>query len=107
MRLDVYLFENALAQSRNKAGEMIKDREVLVDGNIITKASFQVDENSQVVVEEKIQYVSRAGNKLKGFIQDCKALHVQGLNCLDIGSSTGGFVQVLLEEGAKSVSAVA
>lgn len=106
MRLDVYLFENNLAQSRNKAGEMIKDREVLVDGDVITKASFQVDENSQVVVEEKTQYVGRAGNKLKGFIQDCKALHVNGLNCLDIGSSTGGFVQVLLEEGAKSVSAV-
>lgn len=106
MRLDVYLFENKLAQSRNKAGEMIKNREVLVDGDVITKASFSVDGNSKIAIEEKMHYVGRAGDKLKGFIQDCKSLHVKDLNCLDIGSSTGGFVQVLLEEGAKSVSAV-
>jgi len=106
LRLDVYLFENSLAQSRNKAGEMIKNREVIVDGSIITKASFKVDENNSIEVEKKTQYVGRAGNKLKGFLQGFRALHVEGLNCLDIGSSTGGFVQVLLEEGAKSVSAV-
>ena len=106
MRLDVYLFENALAQSRNKANEMIKNREVSVDGDIVTKASFQVDENSHITTETTTQYVSRAANKLKGFLQEYKALHVKGLNCLDIGSSTGGFVQVLLEEGAKRVSAV-
>lgn len=102
----MYLFENGLAQSRNKAGEMIKNREVLVDGDIITKASFKVNETSNITVEEKTQYVGRAGNKLKGFLQNCKALHVRGMNCLDIGSSTGGFVQVLLEEGALHVSGV-
>jgi len=106
LRLDVYLFENGLAQSRNKAGEMIKNREVLVDGNVVTKASFKVNENSNVEIEEKTQYVGRAGNKLKGFLQDFRALHVKGANCLDIGSSTGGFVQVLLEMGALHVSAV-
>ena len=106
MRLDVYLFEHGLCNSRNKASELIKNREVLVDGNVITKTSFKVEENSKVEIEEKTQYVGRAGNKLKGFIQDSKSLHVSGLNCLDIGSSTGGFVQVLLEEGAKSVNAV-
>ncbi len=106
MRLDVYLFEQGLAQSRNRAGDMIKNREVLVDGSVITKASFKVSENNSITVEEKTQYVGRAGNKLKGFLQDCKELHVKELNCLDIGSSTGGFVQVLLEEGALCVSAV-
>ena len=102
----MYLFEKGIAQSRNKAGEMIKNREVLVDGNVITKASFKVDENSSIEVEEKTQYVGRAGNKLKGFLQGFRALHVKGTNCLDIGSSTGGFVQVLLEEGALHVSGV-
>lgn len=106
MRLDVYLFENGLAQSRNKAGEMIKNREVLVDKSVITKTSFKVNEMSKVSVEEKTQYVGRAGNKLKGFLQSCNALHVKGMNCLDIGSSTGGFIQVLLEEGALHVSGV-
>jgi 23S rRNA (cytidine1920-2'-O)/16S rRNA (cytidine1409-2'-O)-methyltransferase len=102
----VFLFENKLAQSRNKAGEMIKNREVLVDGNVVTKASFRVDENNSIEVKNSTQYVGRAGNKLKGFFQECNSLHVEGFNCLDIGSSTGGFVQVLLEEGASSVSAV-
>jgi len=102
----MYLFENGLARSRNKASEMIKNREVLVDGNVVTKSSFKISENSNVTVEEKIQYVGRAGNKLKGFLQDFRALHVKGASCLDIGSSTGGFVQVLLEEGALHVSAV-
>ncbi len=102
----MYLFENKLAQSRNKAGEMIKNREVLVDGDVIIKASFKVNENSKVEVEEKTQYVGRAGNKLKGFLQAYKALHVEGKNCLDVGSSTGGFIQVLLEEGALQVSGV-
>jgi len=106
MRLDVYLFEKRLAQSRNKAGEMIKNREVLVDGDVVIKASFKVNEDSQIEVKEKTQYVGRAGNKLKGFLQDFKDLHVEGMNCLDIGSSTGGFVQVLLEEGVSHVSAV-
>jgi len=106
MRLDVYLFEKGLAQSRNKAGEMIKNREVFVDGVLMTKPSVKVDEDCKIELEEKTQYVGRGGNKLKGFLQEFKALHVEGLNCLDIGSSTGGFVQVLLEEGAVSVSAV-
>ncbi|MDA7848134.1 S4 domain-containing protein [Sulfurospirillum sp.] len=106
MRLDIYLFENGLAQSRNKAGEMIKNREVLVDGEVITKPSLKVNENNSVKVEEKTQYVGRAGNKLKGFLQGFRSLHVKGLNCLDIGSSTGGFIQVLLEEGALHVSGV-
>lgn len=106
MRLDLYLFEKNLAQSRNKAGEMIKDREVLVDGVVITRAAFKVDENSEVKVEEKLQYVGRAGNKLKGFFQDSQTLDIKGLNCLDIGSSTGGFIQVLLEMGASSVTGI-
>jgi len=102
----VYLFENSLAQSRNRASEMIKNREVFVDENVVTKTSFKVSENSRVTVEDVTQYVGRAGNKLKGFLQESKSLHVEGLNCLDIGSSTGGFVQVLLQEGAVSVTAV-
>ncbi|MBL0687733.1 MAG: TlyA family RNA methyltransferase [Sulfurospirillum sp.] len=106
MRLDLYLFKNSLVQSRNKAREMIKNRQVLVDNNLVTKVSFKVCKNCKIDIEEKTQYVGRAGDKLKGFFQECRALHVKGLNCLDIGSSTGGFVQVLLEEGASEVSAV-
>ncbi|MDA3908793.1 MAG: TlyA family RNA methyltransferase, partial [Sulfurimonas sp.] len=106
MRLDVYLFENELALSRNKAGEMIKNREVIVDGVVILKASFDVSENNKIEIEAKVQYVSRAGYKLKGFLQNFRNISVEGKNCLDIGSSTGGFTQVLLEQKAKSVTCV-
>ena len=106
MRLDVYLFEQGLAQSRNRASDMIKAREVFVDGAVVIKASFKVGENNSVVIKEKTQYVGRAGDKLKGFLQEFRELHIEGMCCLDVGSSTGGFVQVLLEEGALHVSAV-
>jgi len=106
LRLDVYLFEQGLAQSRNRASDMIKAREVFVDGAVVIKASFKVGENNSVVIKEKTQYVGRAGDKLKGFLQEFRELHIEGMCCLDVGSSTGGFVQVLLEEGALHVSAV-
>lgn len=106
MRLDKYLFENSYANSRNKASEMIKAREVKVDGMIVTKPSFDVVDGMRVEVSLKKHYVSRAGDKLKGFLEDFKELHVEGLECLDIGSSTGGFAEVLLEFGAKKVTCV-
>jgi 23S rRNA (cytidine1920-2'-O)/16S rRNA (cytidine1409-2'-O)-methyltransferase len=106
LRLDKYLFEKKLANSRNKASEMIKNREVMVDGKVVTKTSFDITEKMDVKVEENRHYVSRAGYKLKGFLQELNSLHVEDLECLDIGSSTGGFVEVLLEFGAKSVTCV-
>jgi len=106
MRLDMYLHEKGFAQSRNKAQEMIKNREVMVDGKTMLKTSYDVKDKSKVEIEEKLQYVSRAGVKLKGFLQDIQELQLKDKNCLDIGSSTGGFTQVLLERGAKHVSCV-
>lgn len=106
MRLDAYLFDQRLAQSRNKASEMIKAGSVFVNGVVERKSSVEVKENDEVTVEKTSHYVSRSGMKLKGFFGEIKSLHVKELSCLDIGSSTGGFVEVLLEEGAKSVTAV-
>lgn len=106
MRLDTYLFENNLAQSRNKASEMIKNREIFVNGKVITKTSFEVNETNKITILDTIQYVSRAGYKLNGFLQDLHEFDVKDMTCLDIGSSTGGFVQVLLQYGAKKVVAV-
>lgn len=102
----MFLFDKNLALSRNKAQEMIKNREVLVDGKTITKTSFEVNDDNIIKIEEKLQYVGRAGVKLKGFLQDTRELKILGKDCLDIGSSTGGFVQVLLEFGAPSVTCV-
>ena len=105
MRLDSYLFEKGFAQSRNKAAELIKEGSVWVNGKVERKNAAEISEVDTVEVEKISQYVSRAGLKLRGFINEI-SLHVKGCDVLDIGSSTGGFVQVWLEEDAKSVTAV-
>ncbi len=105
MRLDSYLFEKGFAQSRNKTAELIKEGSVWLNGKVERKNSAEVGENDTIEVEKIAQYVSRAGLKLRGFINEL-ALNVKEADVLDIGSSTGGFVQVWLEENVKSVTAV-
>ena len=104
MRLDRYLVEYGLAQTRSKAQQLIKARQVLVDGVIVDKNAVDITRESVEVIGE-LPYVSRAALKLKYFLPllpfTCKGMHV-----LDIGSSTGGFTQVLLESGAGHVDAV-
>lgn len=105
MRLDVYLFERGFAQSRNKAAEMIKNGQVFVGQKCVTKSSFEVEDKDEIVVTGEKNYVSRAGKKLEGFLLE-NSFDIKNKICLDIGSSTGGFVQVLLENGAKKVVGV-
>jgi 23S rRNA (cytidine1920-2'-O)/16S rRNA (cytidine1409-2'-O)-methyltransferase len=105
MRLDSYLVELGLVESRNKAQQLIKDHAVSVDGKIIDKVSYEADETMKVEIADIALYVSRAAIKLKGFLPFTQ-WDLSGLNALDIGSSTGGFTQVLLEEGVKSVTCV-
>lgn len=105
MRLDSYLVELGLVESRNKAQQLIKDHAVSVDGKIIDKVSFEADETMSVTMADNTQYVSRAAIKLKGFLPFTQ-WDLTGLNALDIGSSTGGFTQVLLEEGVGHVTCV-
>jgi len=105
MRLDSCVFEKGFAQSRNKAAELIREGSVWVNGKVERKSSVEIGEEDRIEVEKIAQYVSRAGLKLRGFINEL-GLHVKGADVLDIGSSTGGFVQVWLEEAAQSVTAV-
>lgn len=105
MRLDNYLVENSLSESRTKAQDIIKNSLVSVNGKIVTKSSLKIEDNDEVKVAEHKEYVSRSAHKLSSFLQEIK-LDVEGSIALDIGSSTGGFTQVLLEYGAKEVSAV-
>lgn len=104
MRLDNYLVEKGFVDSRNKAQALIKESCVKVDENIITKASFEVEEPTIEILKDDI-YVSRAAYKLKFFLQESK-VEIRDKRVLDIGSSTGGFCEVLLENGAKSITAV-
>lgn len=105
MRLDNYLVEANHVGSRTKAQRIIKDGLVSINDKVIKKSSHKVESEDIVEVSEYKEYVSRSSYKLKGFLDEL-SLDANGLVCLDIGSSTGGFTQVLLEYGAKEVSAV-
>ena len=104
MRLDIYLVNKNLAVSRNKANDLIKSNMVKVNGIIINKASFNVDNCCVEILKDNI-FVSRAGDKLEAYIKN-NDLIVANLDVLDIGSSKGGFTQVLLKYGARSVTCV-
>jgi len=104
-RLDNYLVEKNLTDSRNKAQALVKNGLVSVNSKVILKSAFKVNENDEVRVAEHDNYVSRSAHKLKSFLQELD-LDISGMTALDIGSSTGGFTQVLLENNVKEVSAV-
>ena len=104
-RLDNYLVSHSFTDSRNKAQEMIKNGLVSVNSKVINKSSYKLNEEDTVQVQEHKQYVSRAAHKLDEFLNELD-LDVKDKVALDIGASTGGFTQVLLERGIKEVSAV-
>lgn len=105
MRLDQYLLEQTFVDSRNKAQAIIKDGLVSVNDKVILKSSYKISEDDTIKVQEYKQYVSRAAHKLAEFLDELK-LNLLGMTCLDIGASTGGFTQVLLENCVKKVDAV-
>lgn len=105
MRLDAYLAANGLAASRQKALWLIENGYVSVDGKITMKPSIHIEDDMNVSVAEVKTYVGRGGLKLEGFFEDF-SLDVGGFVCLDVGASTGGFTEVLLDKGADSVVAV-
>ncbi len=104
MRLDVYLVENGYFESRNRALEAIKSGKVRVGGKSV-KPSFICDEHCVVEVENEKFYTSRAGRKLEAFLAECD-IDLKGKTALDVGSSTGGFAQILLEGGVSALSCV-
>ncbi len=104
-RLDNYLVQNTMAQSRTKAQTMIKDGLVLINDQVVKKSSYRVEKDDVVSVVEHKSYVSRAAFKLVEFLDEID-LDVSHRVALDIGSSTGGFTQVLLEKGVTEVSCV-
>lgn len=106
MRLDVYLYTNTFTQSRQKAQELIASKCVYVNGKQCSKSSYEVLEGDCVEVRsESKQWVSRAGEKLWGFLSQ-NPVAIEGRKVLDIGSSTGGFSEVLLSLGAREIVCV-
>ena len=105
-RLDVYLTEHHIYASRERAKRAVQEGLVSVNGQVVTKASFEVCEEDTVSgAKDPVPFVSRGGLKLEGAFAVC-SIDVKGCSCLDVGASTGGFTQVLLNRGAASVTAV-
>lgn len=104
-RLDQLLVERGLAESREKAKRLILAGQVLVDGQPAPKPGHPITPDHEITLKETARFVSRGGDKLEGAM---KAFHLnlEGATCLDIGSSTGGFTDCMLQHGAKIVYAV-
>jgi 23S rRNA (cytidine1920-2'-O)/16S rRNA (cytidine1409-2'-O)-methyltransferase len=105
-RLDQLLVQRGLFESRSRARDAIERGTVTVAGGVAVKAGQVVDEATEITVDDPAQhYVSRAALKLIAAL-DHFGLSPEGLFCLDVGASTGGFTQVLLERGAAHVTAL-
>ena len=105
-RLDLALVERGLVPSRSRAQDLIKDGKVLVDHKVCTKTSAEVDLHQSLALDpDAPQGVSRGGVKLAAALKDF-GFDPRGLIALDLGASTGGFTEVLLEGGAAKVYAV-
>ena len=105
-RLDILLTEKGLAESRSRAQALVLEGKVRVAGQVETKASRQIDDTLPIEVEAPPRFVSRGGEKLEGAFRLWESLNAEGKICLDVGSSTGGFTDCLLQHGAKRVMAV-
>lgn len=105
MRIDLYLAEKGLATSRSKAKEYIDSGRVFVNGVPVKKAGTEVTGNEDIRVEDTDKFVSRAGRKLEAAL-DIFGIDVCGLSALDLGASTGGFTDCLLQRGVKRVIAL-
>ncbi len=95
-----------MVKSRSAAAEMIKSASISVNGSVITKPSFTVNDGDSVFITgEVLKYVGRGGLKLEKAL-DFFSIDLSGRTCLDIGASTGGFTDCMLQNGAKLVYAV-
>ncbi len=105
MRLDVLLVERGLAESRAKAQALIMAGQVRVADQVTLKPATAVDSESRLTVDSGPRFVSRGGEKLDAALE---AFHidVNGFICADVGASTGGFTDCLLQHGAAKVYAI-
>lgn len=101
-RLDTLLVERGFFESRHKAQEAIESGSVQIPGKGILKPSTLVEIDADIYIVDKPKYVSRGGYKLEKALEYWN-IDVEGLDCLDAGSSTGGFIDCLLKHGAKRV----
>jgi 23S rRNA (cytidine1920-2'-O)/16S rRNA (cytidine1409-2'-O)-methyltransferase len=104
-RLDIVVHERGLAATRAKARGMIMAGEILVEGTPVDKPGTMVKSDAKLEVKSKPRFVSRGGEKLAGALADFQ-LDVSGRICADVGASTGGFTDCLLQNGAARIYAI-
>jgi 23S rRNA (cytidine1920-2'-O)/16S rRNA (cytidine1409-2'-O)-methyltransferase len=104
-RIDQLLVERGLAESREKARALVLAGQVIIDGRKETKAGHSVAAESRIEVLAQPRYVSRGGLKLEAALEQFH-INVQDKICLDVGASTGGFTDCLLQHGALRVYAI-
>ncbi len=105
IRLDILLVERGLADSRAKAQALIMAGQVRVNDQVALKPATGIDTKAALKVDSGPRYVSRGGEKLDGAL-NAFAIDVKGFTCVDVGSSTGGFTDCMLQRGAAKVYAI-
>ena len=106
MRLDLYVFEHGLANSRTDAKKLVIEGAVSVNGVTVTKPAYDVADSDEVSVDSsEHRFVSRGGFKLEGALEKF-GISINGALALDVGASSGGFTDCLLQNGANHVIAV-
>jgi 23S rRNA (cytidine1920-2'-O)/16S rRNA (cytidine1409-2'-O)-methyltransferase len=105
IRLDVLLMERGLAESRSKAHALVMAGQVRVNDQVALKPATAIDPKSTLTVDHGPRFVSRGGEKLDAALE-AFAIDVKGLVCADVGASTGGFTDCMLQRGAEKVYAI-
>lgn len=105
MRIDIFLTKNKYFSSRTKAQNAIKSGYVFVNNKLVTNSSLDIDEQSKIYIINQNNYVSRGADKLSYAIKELN-FNFKNKIVLDVGSSTGGFTQIALINGAKYIYAV-
>lgn len=104
-RLDKVIKQRRLIRSRTRAQRVIEAGRVKVDGHIITRSGHPIDPEAEIEILSFEQYVSRGGEKLEAALEQFR-IDPNGKICLDVGASTGGFTDCLLQRGAPKVYAI-
>lgn len=105
-RLDVLLTDRGLAESRSQAQRLVMAGQVRVDGQVVLKPATRFPVDVEIHVEQGPPFVSRGGEKLAAALQAFGLTDLSGLTCADVGASTGGFTDCLLQNGAARVYAI-
>jgi len=105
-RLDLFLVEAGLIESRQLAQRMIMAGEIRVNGRVVDKPSYNMHADDKVVINPLPRFVSRGGDKLEKALISFGLMDLSGKLCADVGSSTGGFTDCLLEHNARRVYAI-